>query len=64
MDIEGIAMTERLTGVLMPLLTPYENDYSIAESLYLEHAAYCLDGDAHFYHFLWNHRRGGLEQHK
>lgn len=39
-------MTERLTGVVTPLLTPYENNYSIAESLYLEHAAYCLDGGA------------------
>ena len=48
MDIEGIAMTERLTGVVTPLLTPYENNYSIAESLYLEHAAYCLDGGAHY----------------
>ena len=41
-------MTERLTGVVTPLLTPYENDHPIAEGLYLEHAAYCLDGGAHY----------------
>lgn len=41
-------MTERLTGVVTPLLTPYEDDLSIAEGLYLEHAAHCLGGGAHF----------------
>lgn len=48
MAIEGMAKTERLTGVVTPLLTPYENDLSITEGLYLEHAAHCLDGGAHY----------------
>lgn len=41
-------MKARLTGVVTPLLTPYENDLSIAESLYLDHAAFCLEGGAHY----------------
>lgn len=41
-------MTKRLTGVVTPLLTPYEDDLSIAESLYLDHAASCLEGGAHY----------------
>ena len=48
-------MTERLTGVVTLLLTPYENDYSIAEGLYLEHSAYCLEGGAHYPLPLRNH---------
>ena len=56
-------MTERLTGVVTLLLTPYENDHSIAEGLYLEHSAYCLEGGAHYPLPLRNHGRGGLEHH-
>lgn len=41
-------MNERLSGVVTPLLTPYQNDLSIAEDLYLEHAATCLKGGAHY----------------
>lgn len=41
-------MTNRLTGVVTPLLTPYEDDLRIAESLYLDHAAFCLEGGAHY----------------
>ena len=37
-------MKARLTGVVTPLLTPYEHDLRIAESLYLDHAAICLEG--------------------
>ncbi|SDX10490.1 4-hydroxy-tetrahydrodipicolinate synthase [Ruegeria halocynthiae] len=40
-------MTNHLTGVVTPLLTPYEDDLSIAESLYLDHAAFCLESGAH-----------------
>ncbi len=41
-------MKARLTGIVTPLLTPYEHDLSIAESLYLDHAAFCLEGGAHY----------------
>lgn len=41
-------MKASLTGVVTPLFTPYENDLSIAESLYLDHAAFCLEGGAHY----------------
>jgi 4-hydroxy-tetrahydrodipicolinate synthase len=41
-------MKARLTGVVTPLLTPYEHDLRIAESLYLDHAAICLEGGAHY----------------
>jgi 4-hydroxy-tetrahydrodipicolinate synthase len=41
-------MTKRLTGVVTPLLTPYAHDLSIAEDLYLDHAAACLAGGSHF----------------
>lgn len=41
-------MTIRLAGVVTPLLTPYQDDVSIAEDLYLEHAAFCLDEGAHY----------------
>ncbi|WP_299799533.1 dihydrodipicolinate synthase family protein [uncultured Ruegeria sp.] len=33
---------------MTPLLTPYEDDLSIAEGLYLDHAAFCLEGGAHY----------------
>lgn len=41
-------MKARLTGVVTPLLTPYEDDLSIAAGLFLDHAAYCLEGGAHY----------------
>ncbi|MEM7073996.1 MAG: dihydrodipicolinate synthase family protein [Pseudomonadota bacterium] len=41
-------MNERLTGVITPLLTPYNSDFSIAEDLYLKHAAKCLADGAHY----------------
>lgn len=41
-------MKARLTGVVTPLLTPYEDDLSIAEGLYLDHAAFCLESGAHY----------------
>lgn len=41
-------MTSRLIGIVSPLLTPYENDLSIAESLYLKQACFCLEGGAHY----------------
>ena len=41
-------MTERFRGVITPLLTPYNDDMSIAEDLYLDHAAASLDGGAHY----------------
>ena len=40
MVIEGMAKAKRLTGVVTLLLTHYENDLSITEGLYLEHAAH------------------------
>ncbi len=41
-------MTDRLKGVVTPLLTPFENDFSIAEDLYLAHAADCLANGSHY----------------
>ncbi|MCY3983136.1 MAG: dihydrodipicolinate synthase family protein [Roseovarius sp.] len=41
-------MSERFCGVITPLLTPYNDDLSIAEDLYLEHASLCLSGGAHY----------------
>lgn len=41
-------MTKRLRGVITPILTPYEDDLSIARDLYLSHAATCLEGGAHY----------------
>ncbi len=41
-------MTDRLTGVITPLLTPYNDDFSIAYDLYLAHAADCLVQGAHY----------------
>ncbi len=48
MDTERNANKARLTGVVTPLLTPYEHDLSITESLYLDHAAVCLEDGAHY----------------
>ncbi|RKF13406.1 dihydrodipicolinate synthase family protein [Roseovarius spongiae] len=41
-------MTDRFTGVITPLLTPYNDDSSIAFDLYLDHAAGCLADGAHY----------------
>lgn len=41
-------MAERFRGVITPILTPYNDDYSIAEDLYLQHAGACLSGGAHY----------------
>ncbi len=41
-------MKARLTGVVTPLLAPYEDDLSIAAGLFLDHAAYCLEGGTHY----------------
>ena len=35
-------------GVVTPILTPHADDHSIAEDLYLSHAADCLAGGAHY----------------
>lgn len=41
-------MQDRFRGVITPLLTPYNDDLSIAQELYLEHAAGCLANGAHY----------------
>lgn len=41
-------MADRFSGVIAPILTPYNDDLSIAEDLYLDHAASCLEGGAHY----------------
>lgn len=41
-------MTEQLTGVVTPLLTPYHDDLSIALDLYHDHAAACLAAGSHY----------------
>ncbi len=41
-------MTDRFGGVITPILTPYNDDMSIAQDLYLAHAAACLAGGAHY----------------
>lgn len=41
-------MTEKMRGVITPILTPYNDDQSIASDLYLEHAAGCLADGAHY----------------
>lgn len=41
-------MAQRLTGVITPLLTPYNSDGSIAYDLYCAHAAQCLTDGAHY----------------
>lgn len=41
-------MTHRLTGVITPLLTPFNDDMSVADDLYLAHAADCLAQGAHY----------------
>lgn len=41
-------MAQRLTGVITPLLTPYNDDGTIAYDLYSAHAALCLKDGAHY----------------
>ncbi len=41
-------MTRPLAGIVTPLLTPYENDLTIATGLYLDHAADCLAQGSHY----------------
>lgn len=41
-------MAGRFRGVITPILTPYNDDLSIATDLYLEHAQGCLEGGAHY----------------
>lgn len=41
-------MTQRLSGVITPLLTPYEEDCSIALDLFCAHAAQCLQDGSHY----------------
>ena len=41
-------MTERMRGVITPILTPYNDDQSIARDLYLRHAADCLSNGANY----------------
>ena len=41
-------MSTPLNGIVTPLLTPYENDMSIATDLYLEHAANVLSNGSHY----------------
>lgn len=41
-------MRQRMRGVITPILTPYNDDHSIASDLYLDHAAGCLAEGAHY----------------
>lgn len=41
-------MAEGLSGVITPLLTPFNDDLSVATDLYLEHAHSCLVDGAHY----------------
>lgn len=41
-------MTDRFRGVIAPLLTPCNDDFSPAVDLYLDHAAQCLAQGAHY----------------
>ena len=41
-------MADRFRGVITPILTPYNDDQTIATDLYLKHAAICLEGGAHY----------------
>jgi 4-hydroxy-tetrahydrodipicolinate synthase len=41
-------MADRLQGVVTPLLTPYNDDLSVATDLYLDHARACLAAGAHY----------------
>jgi len=41
-------MTDRPRGIVTPLLTPFNDDLTIATDLYLAHAAGCLEAGAHY----------------
>lgn len=41
-------MTDRPTGVIAPILTPFEPDGRVAHALYIEHARWVLDQGAHY----------------
>jgi len=41
-------MSSRFQGVITPILTAYNDDMTIAEDLYLEHAQDCLANGAHY----------------
>ncbi len=41
-------MAERFSGVITPLLTPFNDDMTVATDLYLTHAADCLAQGAHY----------------
>ncbi len=41
-------MEQRMRGVITPILTPYNDDQSIAHDLYLTHATECLARGAHY----------------
>ena len=41
-------MTDRLTGIVTPLLTPFNDDFSVADDLYIAHAAACLSDGSHY----------------
>ncbi|MFX0541599.1 dihydrodipicolinate synthase family protein [Roseovarius sp. S4756] len=41
-------MTDRLTGIVTPLLTPFKDDFSVADDLYLDHARHCLAQGSHY----------------
>ncbi|MEM8776121.1 MAG: dihydrodipicolinate synthase family protein [Pseudomonadota bacterium] len=41
-------MADRFQGIVTPLLTPFNDDLSIADDLYVKHAADCLTGGVHY----------------
>ncbi|MEO3413191.1 dihydrodipicolinate synthase family protein [Roseovarius sp. CAU 1744] len=41
-------MADRIRGVITPILTPYNDDQTIATDLYLDHASACLAAGAHY----------------
>ncbi len=41
-------MTNRLSGIVTPLLTPFNDDFTVADDLYLDHARHCLAEGSHY----------------
>jgi len=41
-------MTDRLSGIVTPLLTPFNDDFTVADDLYTAHAAHCLAEGSHY----------------
>ena len=41
-------MADRFRGVITPLLTPFNDDYTVATDLYLDHATTCLNDGVHY----------------